>query len=307
MQLYTPIITSYTNIASVFSIVKIDIQNISWFYMHYGNLCWDESAQNLLPCGFSKCDCYESLLDSPYLNTEILDKYDTKIFDKYLENNYVILFPINTNKLGITEDITFVHDIMINKSSNNIETHYEIYDFWKPQFVWGHREVSKELILNSIDFSNLNLYNKIIAFKATEKSRICHPFTISECITQMNKNFCFKHFLCGPQAYEYLIFDVLQTNDIWSLANTNFQILCDHFVFLQYVTKNYFFPRINHTKLLMLSEELLRDARKTRNYVMKIWYSNKKQKNWKEKIINKISIIQDKEKEFNNLILKNIK
>lgn len=301
---FSPLITSYTNIASVFSNVaspQMYQMYGDWLYLNYSNLCWNKQTNELIPCNYDNCDNYENIMNAPFLSvsTKSIDSLCNQNGETWINNGYSILLPINTHKMGITQYNTYVHDVYLTEFINGC---YRVFDFWQPRFKWDSRIVSSDLVHHSIDTTNANLYNKIILMKHTKSDYFINYEMIRDSFHKFLERKTNKTTQAvGIDVYSQFVEYIRNISSSTVLPATNFQILVDHFTLLAYLLphilkiKQYCSQRTcdtvsEHTSFMMIQ------ATKLRNYALKVWYSNKKNDSWREQIISALYALENCER-----------
>ena len=301
--------TSYTNIASLFSQIQIEDKHVAWLFLNYFNLRWEKMSNTLIPCGHSIFNNYLSILNCPFLTVMIepIQDFSYENVDLWINSGYNILLPINTQKMGVTENEVFVHDILITALNKN---HYEVYDFWRPSFKWSPKWVEAEQVRFSVDDSNSLLFNKLILLKPKQSYECTVDNKVIKLALENYCNLSDKAELqdTGNTVYSQFIQYINETESPKVLAATNFQILVDHFTLLQtlvpwilkvkFTCKHDVYMKVeNHITVI------LNHAINLRNYALKIWYRSSDNNIWKSKINNSLQQIQQQEKELLELVL----
>lgn len=283
-----PVITSYTNVASFFSLVKINDATVQWIFDNYSSIEWNEKCKEIRICGLDSMTPYEKILCSPFLDSKTYFSYSGGLFEDLLKEKYYIICPINTQIMGVTTEEIFVHDILIADIKNNC---YGVYDFWRPEFIWKKRSVERNILMNAIDYSNPDLYNQIIAIRKKKVvGEVCQRKAEEYDYVKYDKTYdCFIDYIRNIDSY--LILPV-----------TSFQILIDHFNLLSAVFQNNYFMRQMckdmRDKLSDILDDMSRNSDKLRNYVMKIWYSKRNILDWRERIITNLLYLKKQENDF---------
>lgn len=283
-----PVITSYTNVASFFSLVKINDVTVQWIFDNYSSIEWNEKYKEIRICGLDSITPYERILCSPFLDSKTYYGYSEELFEELLKDEFFIICPINTQIMGVTKEERFVHDILIADIKNNS---YGVYDFWHPEFIWKKRFVERNMLMNAIDYSNPDLYNQVIAIRKKEVvGAVCQRKTEEYDYVKYEKTYdCFIDYIRNIDSY--LVLPV-----------TSFQILIDHFNLLSAVFQNdYFIGQMckgMRERLSDMIDDMGRNSDKLRNYVMKIWYSKRNILDWRERIISKLLFIKNQENDF---------
>lgn len=291
MQLHEPIISSYTIIASVFSTIEINKMTKDWIFDNYLNLKWDEELQILSPGSFIYDNLYEVLINSPFYKTELIDNPEESVIYKLLAEGYCLIGPINTYKMNVTTDCEYIHDVLIGGLDG---TQYCVYDFWRPKFVWSMKKVNSDLLLQSIDFGNAKLFDRMIAFKLQEQeNNYERQYNVYDKLAMYMQS---EGGDVGIGTYNRLIDYTESIVSKEVLPISNYQILYDHFILLKNLMENY--DLFIDDRLESFINDLCKESMGLRNYCMKIWYSRKEIPDWKQTIKNRIQYIRDNEKEF---------
>lgn len=299
MQLHEPIISSYTIIASVFSTIEISQITKDWIFDNYLNLKWDEELQILSPGSFIYDNPYEVLINSPFYEIELIDTPEENVINELLADGYCLICPINTYKMKVTIDCEYVHDVLIGGLD---DTQYCVYDFWRPKFVWSMKNVKSDLLLESIDFSNAKLFDRMIAFKLHEHEKYYErQCNINDKLAVYMQSECGN---VGIGIYNRLIDYTESIVSKEVLPISNYQILYDHHILLKNLMDNY--NLFIDDRLESIIDELCKESMGLRNYCMKIWYSRKEIPDWKQVIKNRIQYIRDNEKEFWHIAMNKI-
>lgn len=301
---YNPIITSYANIACLFTEIPINRVTVKWFFENFFNLAWDKKTNELIPCGTNICNRYEAIMNCPYIDVKFHSK-EYLINNEYRSNS-VVLFPINTKLLGITEK-EYIHDVMIKELEPNGKC--KVYDFWQPKFKWKYQVCDYRSLVESIDFTNKELFNKIIVFIIKDLSTFAENVNYKcseDVLTYLHTNNIERRYVYGIKIYDTFCRYINSFNSYRDIPVTNFQILYEHYLFVREAFKIMQLCSGNTCKKCdydLLFSELVKKIELLRNYVMKIWYSKKNAGEWKQKICKQLL---DLKKEESNLLNKTL-
>ncbi len=300
---YNPIITSYANIACLFTEIPINNVTVKWFFGNFFNLAWDKETNELIPCGTNISNRYEAIMNCPFIDVEIHSK-EYLINKKEYRDDIVVLCPINTKLFGITEK-EYIHDVMLKELEPSGQC--KVYDFWQPQFKWKFQVCDYNSLVESIDFTNKALFNKIIVFVIKNLSNFVENVNYrcgEEVLSYLHTNYIEGKYVYGIEIYDSFCRYINSFNSYYDIPVTNFQILYEHYLFVREAFKTMqlsignTYQKCNYD---LLFSELVKKIEILRNYVMKIWYSKKNAGEWKHKICKELL---DLKREESNLLNK---
>lgn len=170
-------VLSYTHISAVFC-AMYGLGSIAdfWKYQMYGNLCYVHDTNTMHHCGKYAPLSYLDFEEKEWIILRKLPQNTScEKLKNYLNQNYLLLLPINTKLLGCTER-AYIHNVLIVGYEND---GFLVYDFWAPHLVWMRKKVCCQILFSSIDFSNAETVQMVYAFKCNDIREYKRP-TLTE-------------------------------------------------------------------------------------------------------------------------------
>ncbi len=310
LMIDNPLIAAYTNIASVLGVLDMNNDTAIWIFNNYSYLEWNEDNKELRIGGLEGNSPYVAMLSSPFLETEVFEDGSVERFDEFLYKGYFLLFPIETRKMKVTEEESYIHDILV---TGRVGIDYRVFDFWRPEFIWRSKEVDRETVINAIDYNNPSLYNKIIAFKKKGSIEDHADETGTPKVNHADETGTPKvnhaDEICIPgsdisDVYDRFINYIGDIDDVYYVPATGFQILNDHACLLvacvgnEKITEALGADPSQREDLINKALRLRELSIKLRNFIMKIWYSKREVNDWKERVTQKLSELKESEEDF---------
>lgn len=288
-----PLVTTKMDIAVAFKEIPVNELTAGWFLKNYYNLFFDENKLTLNIFSDFSITTRECLFSCPFVICKRISSKDitTDMIDKFLDNSN-LLISINTEKMGLTNGVSYIHDVYLTASYNDC---YDVIDFWSPNFQWGHRYIKKELLCYAIARGSINYDAFVIKEKSAFITKDKAPLTIvlKECIKEYLISLNTSDYI-GINSIEGLKKYVIKIDSVDTLDDKIFSALCDHYKIWKLAIE-----RLNNKeRYMILIDAVLRSAYCLRNYVLKIWRMKTIHLDWRNEILGALTKIKEQELSF---------